>query len=167
MTKQQEQLVEENMNLVYFTIARYYPQCRGNDDIIQIGMMGLCKAAKLYDESKGAFSTYAIRKIRGEICGEFRKETRRIKTISLDSECNTTHGEAVTLQEFIVGDEDEGYVDLTPLHKALSPQQRAVFDLLQQGLTLVTIGKQLGISHQRVNQLLRIIQKKWSKIMDK
>lgn len=167
MTKQQQQLVEDNINLVYFTIVRYYPLHKGNEDIIQNGMIGLCRAAIDYNPEKGMFSTYAIRKIRSAIGYEFRKDAKRIKTISLDAEREANHhGDTVTLQEAVMGDNDVDYVDTTPLCKVLTPQQRDVFDLLQQGKSKPEIAEILGISRQRVHQQLRVIQKKWSKTLD-
>lgn len=167
MTKQQQQLVEDNMNLVYFTIARYYPHHKGDDDVVQIGMMGLCKAAASYDDSKGQFSTYAIIKIRSAISYEFRKDSKRVKAISLDAERDAQCGDKVALQEFIIGDMDEGYVDVAPLCNVLTPRQRAVFELLRQGFSCVDIAKRLGVSKQSVHQRLRVIQKKWEATMGK
>ena len=168
MTKQQEQLVEDNINLVYYTIVRYYPLHKGDEDIIQNGMIGLCRAAIDYNPEKGAFSTYAIRKIRSAIGYEFRKDCKRIKTISLDAEREANHhGDTVTLQDFIVGDIDVDYVDTTPLYKILTPPQREVFDLLQQGMSRSDICKTLGISKQAILQRMRYIQKKWRMTLDK
>lgn len=152
------------MNLVYFTITRYYPHHKGDDDIAQIGMLGLCKAATSYDESKGQFSTYAVFKIRGAISTELRRDNRRIKTVSLDAERETDDG-SVAIHNVIMGDVDEGYVDMQPLYKVLTPHQRAVFDLLQQGMSRQYICRVLGISRQGVHSHIRLIQKKWRKVM--
>ena len=123
MTKQQQQLVEDNMNLVYFTIARYYPRHKGDEDIIQIGMIGLCKAAMSYDESKGQFSTYATLKIRSTISYEFRKDSKRVKAVSLDAERDTDDG-SMSIHNVLAGDENEGYVDVRPVYNVLTPKQR-------------------------------------------
>lgn len=168
MTKQQQQLVEDNINLVYYTIVRYYPIHKGDEDIIQTGMIGLCRAAMDYNSEKGAFSTYAIRKIRSAIGYEFRKDAKRIKAISLDAEREANHhGDTVTLQDFIIGDDDVDYVDVAPLQKVLTPQQRVILDLLKQGKSRPEISEILDISRQRVHQQLRIIQKKWRMTLDK
>jgi RNA polymerase sporulation-specific sigma factor len=165
MTKQQQQLVEDNMNLVYFTIARYYPRHIGDEDIIQIGMVGLCRAATSYDDSKGQFSTYAIVKIRSAISYEFRKDNKRVKTISLDGDRDAEHGDVYTLQELVAGDVDEGYVDVKPMYQVLDVRQREIFDLLRQGKNMAEIGRIMGVSHQRIHQQVRIIRKKWNKVM--
>ena len=71
MTDEQKSLVEENLPLVLFIIARHYKNTRelGDfDDVVQIGCVGLCKAAATYNPESGhRFSTYAGRCIRNEI----------------------------------------------------------------------------------------------------
>ena len=50
-------LIEDNYNLVGYTLNHFYPDLKTDEDIIQIGSIGLCKAANNYDPTKGAFST--------------------------------------------------------------------------------------------------------------
>ena len=70
MTKQQ--LIEDNLNLVYALISREYPTYLHDEDIIQTGMLGLCKAADKWDEKRGTFSNFAWCCIRHEIIKEFK-----------------------------------------------------------------------------------------------
>lgn len=62
MTKEQEQLVEDNLGLAH-NIAKnfmYGRQSLTMDDLVQYGMIGLIQAAQTFDKSKDiAFSTYA------------------------------------------------------------------------------------------------------------
>ena len=76
------ELIEKNMNLVYFVISKYYPTFIHDEDIVQSGMLGLCKAADKWDESKSKFSTYAGRCIRNEINQEFIRRKPFSKVIS-------------------------------------------------------------------------------------
>lgn len=48
-------------------------------DVLQSGRMGLAKAASKYDESKGAFSTYATFWIRGSIQEALDNEARTVR----------------------------------------------------------------------------------------
>ncbi len=63
-----ERKITENMGLVYSIIRRFAGRGCEMDDLFQIGMMGLIKAADNFDESFGVkFSTYAVPLITGEI----------------------------------------------------------------------------------------------------
>ncbi|MBR3941986.1 MAG: SigB/SigF/SigG family RNA polymerase sigma factor [Clostridia bacterium] len=60
--------IEDNMGLVYSVVKRFLGRGTEYDDLVQIGSIGLIKAAENFDESKGfCFSTYAVPMIIGEI----------------------------------------------------------------------------------------------------
>lgn len=79
-----QQFIEENMNLVYFLIQKYYPTFIHDEDIIQCGMMGLCEAAERFDKNKAKFSYYAKNRILGAIKDELRYRNKFSKDISLE-----------------------------------------------------------------------------------
>lgn len=58
-------LIMENQRLVYFVARRFRGLDR--DEAVSAGMLGLVEAARRYDPSKGAFSTYAVQWIRMRI----------------------------------------------------------------------------------------------------
>lgn len=63
-----EQLVEENMGLVYTVVQRFAGRGYDREDLIQIGSIGLLKAVDHFDLSFDVrFSTYAVPVITGEI----------------------------------------------------------------------------------------------------
>lgn len=63
-----EQLVEENMGLVYTVVQRFLGRGCDREDLIQIGCVGLIKAIDHFDLSfEVKFSTYAVPVITGEI----------------------------------------------------------------------------------------------------
>lgn len=63
-----ERLVEINLPLVYSIAARFKERCDDMGDLIECGTLGLVKAFKTFDMSRGcAFSTYAVPLIFGEI----------------------------------------------------------------------------------------------------
>lgn len=71
-----ESLVKNNMDLVkkaVYSIAKNLPKYIEEDDLLQVGYIGLVKAAKNYSGKNGAqFSTYAYYRIRGSIYDEIR-----------------------------------------------------------------------------------------------
>lgn len=66
--KAREQLVEENMGLVWSVVKRFTGRGTDMEDLFQIGAMGLLKAIDKFDTSFDVkFSTYAVPMIAGEI----------------------------------------------------------------------------------------------------
>lgn len=161
MTKQQ--LIEDNMNLVYRLIHREYPTYIHDEDLIQCGMLGLCNAADKWDESKSAFSTFATICIRNEIKYEFRKRAKQQGILSLDYEIKNgdTTCDFVTLGDLIVGEEDVPYVDLTPVYKHMNEEERRICELALTGLSGREIGEIVGRSHEFVYQVIRKFKSLW------
>lgn len=66
--KAREQLVEENMGLVWSIVRRFCGRGTEMEDLFQIGAMGLIKAIDKFDTTFDVkFSTYAVPMITGEI----------------------------------------------------------------------------------------------------
>jgi RNA polymerase sigma factor (sigma-70 family) len=89
MTDVQINLVEANMRLVPAIIRKYFYFSETDmDDAIQIGCIGLCKAAEKYNQDSGfKFSTFAASCIVNEIKYELRKKKAAKRdgiTVSLD-----------------------------------------------------------------------------------
>lgn len=88
MKVNEEQLARENIALVYLVLKRMHL----SDEYLDIGLIGLTKAVKHYDENKGyKFSTYACRVIKNCMIRELLKENAckrksDVKNISLDKE---------------------------------------------------------------------------------
>ncbi len=62
------QLVENNMGLVYNIVGKLRDRTYESEDLVQIGAIGLIKAVSKFDTSFGVqFSTYAVPMILGEI----------------------------------------------------------------------------------------------------
>lgn len=80
-----DDLILENIKLVYYTIQKRFPKYTGDEDIVQCGMLGLCQAAKTYDRTKGAFSTFAISHVTGEIKRELTRRKNDVNTVSLNA----------------------------------------------------------------------------------
>ena len=156
-----QQLIEDNMNLVYFLIHRYYPTYITDEDIVQWGMVGLCKAADSWDESKSTFSTFASKAILNEIGMEFKRRKKQIKALSLDYPMGE---EEVTFGDLLVGESDVQYIDIDDFYDQLTPRERECFDLLKLGMKPVEIGRTLGLSRQNVNYHLRNLRLRWEKI---
>lgn len=160
-----QKLVEDNMGLVYFLINRYYPTFIADEDIVQCGMLGLCRAAKSYKEDEGVtFSSYASTCIINEIKDEFIRRNRHRGLISLDAKCFSSEGEDKTVADFVVGEEDVEFFDCAKFYDSLQPKDREVVDLKRMGLTGREIAELKGCSSQAVNQRLRRLRHKWREL---
>ena len=156
MTKQQ--LIEDNMNLVYSLVSREYPTYLHDEDIIQTGMLGLCKAAEQWDENKSKFSSFAWYCIRHEIIKEFKRRAKHQGVLSLDYE-TITDGVRGSLGDTIVGEEDVLYID--DCVNQLTPLQRSILDLLKRGYTVKEVADTLGTTPRNVTftqRKLRILR---------
>lgn len=68
LTDDTQRLILENFGLVHSSARRFRGRGAEYDDLCQIGAIGLIKAAKRFDKSRGlCFSTYAVPLIMGEI----------------------------------------------------------------------------------------------------
>lgn len=158
-TVTKQQLIEDNMKLVYHLIHREYPTYINDEDIIQCGMLGLCKAADKWDESKSKFSTFAMFCIRSEIQMEFRKRAKHERYIlSLDYEIDDGEGGTSTFGDIIVGDEDVPYFDIGIDLSKLNKKERQIAELLPTGMTQADIARELGITKQYVWSTIRKIR---------
>ena len=74
-----EQLVEENVGLIWCVVKRFYGRGVEADDLFQIGSIGLLKAIDKFDLAYDVkFSTYAVPMILGEI-KRFLRDDGKIK----------------------------------------------------------------------------------------
>lgn len=148
------------MKLVYHLIHREYPTYIHDEDIIQCGMLGLCRAAEKWDESKSKFSTFAVICIRSEIQMEFRRRAKHLGILSLDYEIKNgdTTCDFVTLGDLIVGDEDVPYFDIGIDLSKLNEKERLMAELLPTGMSQVDISRELGVSKAYVNKTIRKIR---------
>jgi RNA polymerase sigma factor (sigma-70 family) len=152
-----QQLIEDNINLVYSLISKEYPTYIYDEDLIQSGMLGLCKAANTWEEGKAKFSSYAWKCIRNEIYQEFKRRKPFNNLCSLDAPI----GDGLTLAEVIVGDEDVQYVDFEPFFNTLTKAEQDTVRLKTKDLSNVEIAHQLGVSHQTVSKTIRRVKHKW------
>lgn len=158
MSENKQQLITDNMKLVYHIINSKFPAFSGNEDIIQEGMLGLCKAADTFDESKSKFTTYACTCIYNQIKLWFRNNKKHFNNLSLDYLTTNEECESIPLVDMIIGDDDVDYVDIESLFGKLSERERNVCELAYLGYNNCAIAEKLGISRQNVGAIKRKIE---------
>lgn len=155
-------MIVKNMNLVYFTIRKYFPQYANDEDIKQIGMIGLIKAVDSYDTSISMFSTYATTVIVNEIRYHFRLNNKHIGVLSLNDKYDMGDCDYVEFGEVLVGDED---VNITSycyekFYEDLTEREKTILDL-SLTCTQQQIADKLGLSQTRISRMKKEIRRKW------
>lgn len=163
MTEEQRKLAEDNIKLVYFTINKFYPQWAQDEDMASIGVIGLLKAAEMWEPSRGAFSTIATTAIKSEIGNELRKTRAkgRDERKNRAETCVKCEGEELDVWDMIpspdnVARECEQRLDVRRALEKL-PLRHAEMMMLYYGerMSFSEIGKLYGISIQRVDQIIK------------
>lgn len=103
----EEKLIKHNLRLVAH-LSNKYKGSADSDDLISIGSIGLMKAVKSFDYTKGnSFSTYASRCIENEILMMFRAEKKHLQTVSLEDAIGSDkEGNEVNLLDVLASTED-------------------------------------------------------------
>lgn len=105
-----QQVVEENVGLVWCVVRRFFGRGTEKEDLFQIGVIGLLKAIDKFDLSYDVkFSTYAVPMISGEIKRFLRDDgmirvSRSLKELSaqifmMREKIISTQGQEPTLEE--------------------------------------------------------------------
>jgi len=130
LTDDQRALVENNMALVGWYVDKKLLYCRreDRDDLIQTGMLALCRAALTFDPGRGArFTTYAMLYIAGDIRRWMRREygeRAAVGQIRLEADAKEAE-ENVTLGDTIAGREDgEAMARMLILREAIQKLER-------------------------------------------
>lgn len=88
---ERDKLIEDNLQLVWYVMAHYYPSTINSperEDFFQIGCIGLIFAANNYEPGSVKFSTFAARNIQCRLRNELQSrycQCRTGETCSLDS----------------------------------------------------------------------------------
>lgn len=168
----ENELVEKNMGLVYY-LARSFQKSTGGieyDDLVQEGMVGLVKAARAFDESKGIlFSTYAWISIKRRILLYIKRQRKHKRDISINQDIRGTDG--VPMEE-ILGYSQKEYENvwkrdlLERCIRSLNQSQREIVLLYYgKGLKQKEIAKQLGISQGQVCRIIKRCLEKMRKTL--
>ena len=157
-----EKLVLDNQRLITYTLSLLHIPY--NEDDFSVGQIGLVRASKTYDKSKGKFSTYAIQCIKTAIFNDRRK--KQINTVSLETQIceditlgdviadNYIFEEKVILKEYV-----------SSIMKILTPTERKYitnyFGLNgNRPCTFKEIAKKYNVSYQAVQSMTtRALQK--------
>lgn len=164
MQTNRDDLIQENMNLVYYVLHKSFPTFAKDEDMVQEGMIGLIKAANTYQDGKGKFSTYAYRCIFNTMASYLQQQKCDVDIISLDSEVKGKDDSASLIHELIEDVESSSCFNLVEydiFYNTLTPRQKQVFDRVKEGKKRQEIADEFGITNQAVTDAVKKIRKKW------
>ncbi|MEK5417306.1 MULTISPECIES: sigma-70 family RNA polymerase sigma factor [Paenibacillus] len=145
-----DELIQNNMGLVG-SIAHKINKTTGVEylELFQEGSIGLIKAARTFDETKGfKFATYASRCITNEMLGYLRKGRRSIKCESLELIPNW-HDRAGKCDGGMTSVE----IDLKALMNIRGQEKRALM-LIQSGLKQKEVAVEMGVTQSFISRLI-------------
>lgn len=169
-----EKLVEDNLRLVYYVIEEFTNKqyTKDNtfldeDDLFQIGSLGLVKAARAFDKNLGnSFSSFAVTCIRNEIfhalsiqknhedTSDFQFDKgKALEEEAIELECSSSIDANVLLEDLI----DDL---ITGLSSKMQNDAKNILGLLSMGYKESEAADVLGLSPGRVYRILRKIKMK-------
>ena len=168
LTKEQQDLVEENHNLIYgfakkrnLDIEEYYG----------ILAIGLCKAAMIYNNEKGNFSTLAFTCMESILYQQWRHEQRQSAIpadmifsydVKIDGEESDNRNSFLD----VLASNDSthntvvGNIMKNTLLDILTEGERKIVELLDNGLDTVQIATLRGCSKQNISHRIKKIRNK-------
>lgn len=177
LTPEQQELVTDNVSLLHWVALRYFNRSpflqsrfANSDDAVSAGAIGMVKAARLFDPSRGfKFSTYATNVIERCILRAAQEELVVRIPINFFSRANAGRAErfgraadAALSCQSLPGDFEPETVDEMPedysrLHERIGDldgcEQAVIRMYFWEKLTLQAIGLEIGVKRERVRQI--------------
>ena len=150
-----DQAILDNEKLVYFAVTKYFPDSLHDDDIIQLGRIGLWKALRTYKPDSSKFGNYAVVCIKNEIGRYFQGQNYKMRKppvlVYLDAAPEDTE-DCGTVHEVILGTADIDFLDTDAILAALSKQQRTILAEWLSGYCVAEIARRVGSTKYRVDK---------------
>lgn len=157
----QRKLVEDNHNLIYSFLRSRNLSLDAVEDWYGTAAIGLCKAALVFDESRGCkFTTLAYMIMDNEVRMIMRQNRKNVSaSVSLNSPINTADG--CCLADIIPDTKDFMYSIY--LNDAVSIASRGLSDrdkkivrlILEEGYSQRKVSKLFGVSQAQVSRIYR------------
>lgn len=131
-SKEQENLVINNLRLVYYLVNKLRVSGSDYEDLVSIGTIGLIKAASSFDDSKNVkFASYASTCINNEILMEFRKNKKHENDVSLDAPiASDSDGKELSLAD-LISDPDSDFSGKIEMNHSFERVINIILNLLE------------------------------------
>jgi len=169
-----ERLIACNMRLVISVAKRHAAQAENFFELQSDGNMSLIRAVEKFDFSRGnKFSTYATWAIMKNFARSIPDEKKhRDRYVTGHDEMFDTAPDRRTNEQEIVSEQERAAAKVHELLEKLDPREREIIrmraglDNYSSEMTLEEIGRQIGITKERVRQLHVRIMKKLAAMAD-
>ena len=165
------ELIKENEGLVYYTMNKYFYTTTSEydikEDLAQVGYMALYKAIQTYDEGRTEFSTYAVKVIKSKMINFLQNDL--YKYVSKGGLKSIHNNEGLDEDSEKMRDRNMGRMDddtevnanelLDYIKDYKDERAYRIVCLLNEGYTYDEIGKIIGLSKQRINQIIVKLRK--------
>lgn len=160
-----DKLITDNLGLAYYWAHKYF-NVGEFDDVVGTAQLGLVKAAKAFDPSKGnKFPTFATIYIKKELLMQNRKNKRQIKALSLEAEVMLGNDyKTILLEETIPSDEcfEDDIIDKLDLHNSFERVFKCLTENEKQCIILYYIN---GINQCKISEMLGLSQSYSSRLI--
>lgn len=163
MEKNINDIIADNAKLVGYTVSKYFPQEIGNEDVWQIGLIGLWQAIEAYDEARDTkFETFAITIIKRKIASFIRDKLRLKRN---DKDKVVYDGEETSYLNIVADRKAKADMDfntmMNNLWKDFEQQERVIVNLKVKGRNNKEIADTLNISEKTVRRRIKKIKDKF------
>ena len=159
-----EELIEQNMGLVYYVLRKHYPSFLGDEDVVQEARIGLWKACISYNSSKGSFSSYAVVCIINNIRMYLRKNESYSTRVSVSLDAPVDDEQNTAFRDFIedrCGCVEDSGVFLKDFISRLDEREKQIIRLQLLSVKQIGACKHVGVTQAWYSRLLKRIYKKW------
>lgn len=169
LTKEQQDFVEKNHNLIYSFMNM---KKISEDEYYDLLAIALCNAVMSYDETKGSFSTFAYRCMNNCIIRNYKYKKRKIRIP--ESEIIPYNGEeydeenpcyVVSLNQFYIDDYITGDIVAEEIMGIFDDRERRIVELILDGYDVKYISKEMEYSTAYIYSLLKKIRAKINRYM--
>lgn len=145
------------------SIARSFYVIGEDEDLIQMGMIGLMRAVRTYNaESSAAFKTYASHCIRNTITDTVRKQSSLPDSDSINNMLIPSD-EKEPERIFIEGETSKLLFDA--ISSVLNERELSVLRLFLDAMSYAEISEKLGIEKKQVDNTIYALRKKIKKLL--
>lgn len=173
LTEEQRELASKNHNLIYWFANKNNISI---DDFYDVLAIGLCKAARAFDDDKGEFSTFACKCMKNELYMHLKSARRQCvipREIVLYGDApikeNGLFGSETLFD--IIPDKDSSKrmscaIMLKELHNTLGHKEKMVFELMLSGMKHREIADMMNCKRQNVTRYVKNIRMKANAYME-